>query len=716
MPKFGRSTNKAATTQRVLLAGMGALICLVLLPAVALAHLERPSYWPDPGPDNSVSPAAGGAVPDQKSLGSALKQGRKGLFVACKGKDGRQSMGLVRRFVERSQKKGFRVRASAELTFLSKKKGRRLIKLNKRFADRCRFNSIQDAIDKAGNNDRVVIMPGRYPEQESRRQPVNDPRCAGLTQVDTSGRETPSFAYQATCPHDQNLVYVQGRKIADTPPPQPPLDDRHGIPDLGDCLKCNLQVEGSGPRPVDVVIDAALPGKKRGAEAKPGEPKKDVVFRADRADGIVLTNLTLKGAEEHGFYTEETDGYMLNKVNVFWNLDYGNLSFTSDHGMFKNCDGMGAGDSVWYPGAGPETGEQADKSFYPDAPRVNTTIKKCDMRGSALGYSGSMGNAVRITESDIYGNGVGISSDTISASGHPGFPADSMEIDHSNIFSNNLNLYSGDRGLEPLVGVPVGTGILWPGMNNGNVHDNYIFDNWRYGAMLFAIPDVLVTPENEVEPGISCPTATPVAHPEDNTGQSTSCGNRYHDNHLGVTPPGWEPPVGYPGDLLSAKLRRADGDGGGEKMPNGTDWWWDEMAVNTGNCWQDNTGPDGSAGSVVASPPVGPLPGVNEPGTLPDECSTSIGNAANYSVKAAQLIECVTWERGKQDSDFLVCDWFRTPPKPDPDRSGPSGNLPSGTAPTSASAFKPTSDPELLLERLDATFGDVNVGAFENRP
>ena len=29
----------------------------------ASAHLERPSYWPNPAADNSVSPATGGGVP-----------------------------------------------------------------------------------------------------------------------------------------------------------------------------------------------------------------------------------------------------------------------------------------------------------------------------------------------------------------------------------------------------------------------------------------------------------------------------------------------------------------------------------------------------------------------------------------------------------------------------------------------------------------------------
>ena len=73
-----------------------------------------------------------------------------------------------------------------------------------------------------------------------------------------------------------------------------------------------------------------------------------------------------------------------------------------------------------------------------------------------------MGNAVRITSNHIYGNTTGISSDTLSAAGHPGFPADSSEIDHNFIYSNNLNLYTEDPPVDPLVGVPLGTGIIYP--------------------------------------------------------------------------------------------------------------------------------------------------------------------------------------------------------------------------------------------------------------
>ena len=56
-----RARSLAATVVAVMLA----------LPALALAHLERPSYWPDPAPDTSVTPPAGGMVPEARSLKSA---------------------------------------------------------------------------------------------------------------------------------------------------------------------------------------------------------------------------------------------------------------------------------------------------------------------------------------------------------------------------------------------------------------------------------------------------------------------------------------------------------------------------------------------------------------------------------------------------------------------------------------------------------------------
>src|SRR5512141_2584608 len=56
----------------------------VLLPALAFAHIERASYWPDPGPDTSVKPAAGGSVPAVRKVFSALDKKKPGTTrVVC---------------------------------------------------------------------------------------------------------------------------------------------------------------------------------------------------------------------------------------------------------------------------------------------------------------------------------------------------------------------------------------------------------------------------------------------------------------------------------------------------------------------------------------------------------------------------------------------------------------------------------------------------------
>jgi hypothetical protein len=623
------------------LVALGAALGTLALPAAALAHLERPSYWPDPAPDKSVSPAAGGRVPDLRSLDSAVSgKGPGTVRVVCQGRAGQKSLRLLSKSIDRARKHGYRIRPSQPKLRLSRWEGFRLLWQNVVLARLCDYSEIQPAVNASHNNDRVVVMPGIYTEPTSRAQPLNDPRCAGMTQEDSGGAKTPSYRYQVNCPNDQNLVHIQGRAVPDSAPPSPPLNNRQGIPDLGPCVRCNLQLEGSGVSPTDVIIDGASDYESKDPEARPHTFHKHVIVRADRADGFVAHNFTVRGALEHGLYIEETDGYRIDTVKMFWNADYGNLTFTSDHGLYTNCDGMGAGDAVLYPGGAPETGEQADKSFYPDAPRFNTTVRDCDMRGSVLAYSGSMGNAVRITHNNIYGNTAGISTDTISASGHPGFPADSVQVDNNYIYSNNLELYKDGAPVPPRIGIlPVGVGIFWAGHNNGNVYGNWIWDNWRNAAFLLSIPNFLVTPEGNVNPGVSC----------EDPGLSTSCGNRFFWNHLGRVPKGFKP---FPelfafGNNVGATKGAA---------PNGVDFWWDEGGTGpvVKNCWFGNLGPDGTEASVTG-------PGVGDGNdALPRSCIGSKSSGDN--VKVAYLLACFLARSGDGPTD--ECDWYTLPPKP----------------------------------------------------
>lgn len=614
---------------------------MLLAPATAQAHLERPSYWPHPGPDTSVTPAAGGEVPEIRSLASAVTgKGPGDVRVVCRD----DSLSIAKRSIERARSRGYRLRPSQPRTRLSKRQAKRLMSINRSLKRRCRFESIQDAINASGNNDRVVIMPGRYTEPKSRARPTNDPKCTpSLLQGDQRGTPTPSYAYQATCPNDQNLVHIAGREVVGEPV-DPPNPDRHGIPEeeLGKCIRCNLQVEGSGVIPEDVLIDGGKGYENPlNPQDKPSGYAKHVVMRTDRTDGLVVRNLLLRGALEHGFYTEETDGVMLDKVKFFWAADYGHLSFTTDHNVIQNCEGFGAGDAAVYPGASPQTGEFRDESFYPEQ-RFNTIVRRCDLHGNTLAYSGSMGNSVRMTENHMYGNVAGVSSDTLSAPGHPGFPSDGMQIDNNYIYSNNLNLYSDNPPITPLVPMPIGSGIVWPGMNGGEVFNNWIFDNWRHGAVLLAVPDAVAgEAEGNLDPKTHC-ASTAIA--------STSCGNRFHDNVMGRVPPGFRWPTAI------AKFGNEHGNRNAKVLPNGVDFWWDEFAGNNSNCWYDNTGPDGTSESVTGS--GAGLP----PDPLPRDCASSRG--LGDVVKEAMLLDCVTWMEFKGDGVYPLCNWFRMPPRP----------------------------------------------------
>ena len=168
----------------------------------------------------------------------------------------------------------------------------------------------------------------------------------------------------------------------------------------------------------------------------------------------------MRGAQEHGFYNEETDGVLLDRVKFFWNADYGHLSFTSDHNVVQNCDGFGAGDAVVYPGASPETGDRRRRRSTPSTARQHRDhgLRPARLGARLLGLDGQRGADHRTTTSTA--TRPGSRATRCQPPVIPGFPADSSEIDHNLIYSNNLNLYVADPPVDPLVAVPSGTGVI----------------------------------------------------------------------------------------------------------------------------------------------------------------------------------------------------------------------------------------------------------------
>ena len=146
---------------------VGAVV-LFAIPATATAHLERPSYWPDPRPDTSITPAAGGEVPKIRSLSSSVSAARPGdVRVVCQ----RNSLTLAKRSIGTRPQDGYQLRPSQPgPQALAQAASRACCKINRALKRKCRFDSIQDAVNASGNNDRIVIMPGRYTEPEVARR------------------------------------------------------------------------------------------------------------------------------------------------------------------------------------------------------------------------------------------------------------------------------------------------------------------------------------------------------------------------------------------------------------------------------------------------------------------------------------------------------------------------------------------------------------------
>jgi hypothetical protein len=676
------------------------VVAMLASAPAALGHIERASYWPDPGPDTAGGQPTGGAVPEVRSLFSALDSGTVGQTrVVCEGgqalayrpdqhvsKDRVKKLKRKLRRLRRSIKKaggdatnrkerahrvkkrlkrarrdyraalaaelaaraayqqalaaqpsiqrldasladavsnGYELRPSEPPVPVSQQEADELRDFNARLLAECRYDSIQAAINDSGNNDRVVVMPGVYTEPESRAAPTDDPTCDGLEEENDRGQTgANSYRYVATCPNDQNLIAVIGREPGPDPPPQPPLDDRHGIPDEGPCIRCNLQLEGSGVSPDDVVVDA---GRVESGNGAPADPVKDVGIKIDRADGFVLRNMTVRHAREHGIYPHEVDGYVLERFKAFYNEEYGVLAFTSDHGVIQDCEASGSGDAGIYPGSAPETGEEVTP---PDVQRLNTELRNCDMHHNAAGYSGTAANAVWVHHNDFYDNALGFTTDVFTAAGHPGFPQDSDVIEQNEFYSNNFNPYvdqPDDTEVVPTIPVPVGTGLWIAGGNNNTLRNNYFWDNWRRGTMVFAVPDTFVCGPGTDNSQQGC----------DPSEVNTSHRNKHHDNVMGMRPDG-------------------------TPDPNGTDFWWDQFVGNEENCWYDNVGKNGTRESLTTDPPLSPVPLTSPPGFLPEDCPTSVGTGGDNET---ELVNCLAnFEEGAP----TPCTWFTTPPEPQP--------------------------------------------------
>ncbi|SDJ94064.1 right-handed parallel beta-helix repeat-containing protein [Streptomyces indicus] len=424
-----------------------------------------------------------------------------------------------------------------------------------------------DAVDEPGMN--IAILPGLYEEEPSQPKPTG--ACANLKAKDSQlGYQILSFAQQKQCPHNQNLVAILGKK--------------------------DLQIEGTGASRLDVVIDAKY-GKLN-------------AIRADESDGIYFRNFTAQRTTFNSLYVLAGDGFVIDNVLTRWNDEYGFLTFASDHGLYKNCESYGNGDSGIYPGSASNIN---DGRGY-DVPRYSIEITGCRSHHNMVGYSGTAGDSVWVHDNEFDHNMGGASMDS-AFPGHPGLPQNHAKFERNDIHDNNADYYKYiadgtcakdpvDRGYEdgvvcPQISMPPGTGIITAGGNWNLYENNWVYGHDRAAFFLSAVP-AFIRGESAWSKQAD-----------------TSHHNRYAGNKLGI-------------------------DKQGKSRPNATDVWWDGQGE--GNCWQ---------GSAGASTPRA-LP---ECGSERGDLSGGSDRLAGEPTKLAALLVCADYD-ARAARLPAGCDWY----------------------------------------------------------
>ncbi|MEU7854488.1 right-handed parallel beta-helix repeat-containing protein [Nonomuraea sp. NPDC049141] len=428
---------------------------------------------------------------------------------------------------------------------------------------------LQEAVDKVDRPGMTIaLLPGLYQEEPSQAAPTGD--CAHLpARWSTWGYQILSFEQQQRCPHNQNLVAILGKK--------------------------NLQIEGTGASPLDVIVDAQY--------------RKLNAIRADRTDGIYFRNLTAQRTTFNSLYILETDGFVIDQVLTRWNDEYGFLTFASDHGLYTDCEAYGNGDGGLYPGSASNINDGRGH----EVPRYAIEIRRCKSHDNALGYSGTAGDSMWVHDNEFYDNMVGATMDSLWPS-HPGLPQNHAKFEQNKIHDNNKDYYEytrngtcakppAQRGYEQGVvcsqtGAPPGTGVLVAGGNYNVFRNNQIWGHNRAAFGLFGVP-AFIRGENDL------------AKQAD-----TSNYNRYEGNVFGVSPTG-------------------------ERRPNALDVWWDGQG--TGNCWQADVSRSSPATLPVCAAKAPELSGGSSRWLAEPVKLTKLYLCADYSAAQARLPAGCDW-------------------------------------------------------------------------
>lgn len=197
-----------------------------------------------------------------------------------------------------------------------------------------------------------------------------------------------------------------------------------------------------------------------------GGDEKGNGFVVDGVNDVTVKNLTVRNYLQNGIFFNDMVDYRATKIDAIKNRTYGIYAFNSYDGVIENSFGYGSADSAFYIGQCMGCGGLID----------NVIARK-----NYIGYSGTNATGVIVRDSTFVDNGVGVVPNTL--------PTEELGPNRGTLIVDNLiknNNYSKipARGFSETVGIPFGTGVWTPGVQNNVVKSNRILDHDRYGVLI----------------------------------------------------------------------------------------------------------------------------------------------------------------------------------------------------------------------------------------
>jgi hypothetical protein len=470
-----------------------ALMLVLALPGIAIAHEERESQFPD---------YATGSTPEYREFSESTPR-----LVVCKN----DSDARIARIGD-AQLRGFNEARLAE----------------------CEFEHVQAAVDAVtvqGTN--IYVLPGEYREEPSVDAPCAADYTGGIVE----------YSLIVSCGEVINLITIAGdtESILDT--------------DIAcDNQLCDLQIEGTGVTPQDTLVTGGFDEdgdwrKHNGikADRADGFVLVNMAFELFRENaiyvhetsGYLLDRVEANFNDLYGILTFTSDRGVISNCETHHN---------GDSGVYPGSSADVNQES--YPATGPIE-RYAVEIFGCDT--HHNALGFSGTAGNSVWFHDNLvhhNGAGYVTDSFVGGH-PGMPQD------HAFLENNRIYSNNVNFYPNVQGddapcreARPVDRGHQdgvvcPVFPVPVGTGVMIAGGNANFLRNNVVYDNWRSGFMSFYVP-AIVRYQGDIELGIrnNDPGALDALAEALAAELDTSHDNHFVNNDFGTHPDGFLQPNG----------------------------------------------------------------------------------------------------------------------------------------------------------------------------